>query len=176
MNARKQMQPRRVQRKTLLIIGEGDAEEVFLKYLKTLLVGRNSGIQIKIGNAHGKGARNVIDHARKQWASIAYDQVAVLFDTDTDWSPEVEKHARDTGILILACTPCLETELLLLAGKPGPQRTSDAKRAFHKAFNAEAHRPELYPAFFPLLLLEGHIVAKPDSLLSRLARLMTHTA
>ena len=36
MNARKQMPPGRVLRKTLLIVGEGDAEEAFLKHLKAL--------------------------------------------------------------------------------------------------------------------------------------------
>jgi len=175
MNASKRTPPGRALRKTLLIVGEGDAEEAFLKHLKALFVGRAGGIEVKVGNARGKGARNVINHARKQWASIAYDQVAVLFDTDTDWSPEVEKLARDAGITILACTPCLETELLLLAGKPGPERTLDAKRAFHKAFNTDAHRPDLYPEVFPIALLERHMTARPDGLVSRVIRLMTPT-
>ena len=176
MNARKQMPPGRVLRKTLLIVGEGDAEEAFLKHLKALFVGRTGGIEVKVGNARGKGARNVINHARKQWASIAYDQVAVLFGTDTDWSPEVEKLARDAGIVVLACTPCLETELPILAGKPGPERTPEAKRSFHKAFNTDAHRPALYPDAFPLALLKEHMAARPGGLVSRLIRLMTHTA
>lgn len=175
MNARKQVPPRRALRKTLLIVGEGDAEELFLKYLKALFVSRAGGIEVKIGNARGKGARNVIDHARKQSASIAYDQVAALFDTDTDWSPDVEKLARDAGIIVLASVPCLETELLLLAGEPGPARTQDAKRAFHKAFDADAHRPGLYPDIFPLALLKRHMAAKPDGLIPRVIRLMTHT-
>lgn len=122
MNASKRPPPGRALRKTLLIVGEGDAEEAFLKHLKALFVGRAGGIEVKVGNARG-----------------------------------------------------LETELLLLAGKPGPERTLDAKRAFHKAFNTDAHRPDLYPEVFPIPLLERHMTARPDGLVSRVIRLMTPT-
>ena len=44
------------------------------------------------------------------------------------------------------------------------------------AFNTDAHRPALYPDAFPLALLKEHMAARPGGLVSRLIRLMTHTA
>mgnify|MGYP000364266456 CR=1 FL=1 len=167
--------PPRTQRRTVLIVGEGDAEEAFLRHLKTVFVGRMTGITIKIGNAHGKGAGNVIDHTRKQANTYAYDRVAALFDTDTDWTPEVEKQARAAKIIVLPSTPCLETELLRLKGKSAPERTSDAKRSFQKAFGADAHSADLYPNHFPQTLLEKHLAAQPQSLLALIVALMRTT-
>jgi hypothetical protein len=174
MNARKQMPPGRVLRKTLLIVGEGDAEEAFLKHLKALFVGRTGGIEVKVGNARGKGARNVINHARKQWASIAYDQVAVLFDTDTDWSPEGEARKRCRHRCAGVAHPALKPNSSFLRENPG-----GTHRRQNGAFTRRSTpmpRPALYPDAFPLALLKEHMAARPGGLVSRPIRLMTHTA
>ena len=172
MNARRQAPTLRTQRRTVLIVGEGDAEIAFLKHLRSVFVGRAAGITVKIGNAHGKGAQNVIDHARKQADAYAFDRVAALFDTDTDWTPEVEKQARNANIIVLPCTPCLETELLRLKAQPAPERTADAKRTFQKIFGAEAHRSDLYPHYFPQAMLEKLVATQPERLLARIVALM----
>ena len=50
----------KVQR-TLLIVGEGGAEEAFLKHVKHLYVPRGCGLIVTIKNARGKGAQHVIN-------------------------------------------------------------------------------------------------------------------
>jgi hypothetical protein len=51
--------PRRVLR-TVLLVGEGASEVLFLEHLKRLYHQRGSGLAIAIKNAHGKGAGHVI--------------------------------------------------------------------------------------------------------------------
>jgi hypothetical protein len=73
-------------RKTLLIVGEGYDEVAFLNHLKQFPGVCGRGVEITVRNARGKGAAGVIDCAIKLTANAAYDQVAVLLDTDTDWT------------------------------------------------------------------------------------------
>jgi len=53
---------RRVAR-TVLVVGEGDAEVMFLQQLMSLFVVRGSGVVVTIKNARGKGAAHVVDFA-----------------------------------------------------------------------------------------------------------------
>ena len=80
--ARKQHQVR----KTLLIVGEGDSEEAFLKHLRELYCSGGSGVAVTVRNAHGKGPENVIDHAARQARIYSYDARAALLDTDIPWT------------------------------------------------------------------------------------------
>jgi hypothetical protein len=50
-----------VQKRTLLIVGEGSDEKAFLSYLKEQLVPRGAGLMVVIKNAKGKGAKHVIE-------------------------------------------------------------------------------------------------------------------
>ena len=85
-------------RKTLLIVGEGYDEVAFLNHLKQFPGVCGQGVEITIRNARGKGAAGVVDCAIKLQANVAYDRVAVLLDTDTDWTAKVEKLARQKKI------------------------------------------------------------------------------
>lgn len=67
--------------RTLLIVGEGAVEEAFLTYAKSLYVPRGCGLSVKIKNAGGKGAGQVVDWTVRQMANTQYDSVAVLLDT-----------------------------------------------------------------------------------------------
>jgi len=61
-------------RKTLLIVGEGDSEEAFLKHLRELYCSDGAGVAVTVRNAHGKGPEHVINHAAKQglkWSARA---------------------------------------------------------------------------------------------------------
>ncbi len=53
-------------RTTVLLVGEGDAEVEFLKHLKSLYVPRGMPVHVKIFNAYGKGAANVVSVAIRQ--------------------------------------------------------------------------------------------------------------
>jgi hypothetical protein len=130
---------RRQARRTVLLVGEGNAEENFLRHLKELYVERHGGVAVTIRNAHGKGAANVVDHARKQQRNADYDVVAALLDTDTDWNDATRKAARQGKVNPVLCTPCLEAVLLEIAGAPAPgQDSRQLKRTFARHFGCDA--------------------------------------
>jgi hypothetical protein len=122
-----------------LIVGEGDAEVVFLKYLKDLYVARGSGVAVTIKNAHGKGALHVVDFAIRQSKSVQYDQVAALLDTDTDWTDAAKKKAKQGKVHVLPCNPCLEALLLSLKDELTVGRTTgQLKGLFERRFGGSA--------------------------------------
>lgn len=169
MSPRPPKQARR-QIRTILIVGEGRAENVWLEYLKQLYYKRGCGFSIKLGNAHGKGAAHVIDHAIRQQRQIAYDLVAVLFDTDKDWDAGVRKHAEDHGLLLLPCDPCLEAELLRIKTHQEVRgSTAQIKQQFLQRYQEEAHRID-YSQHFPAGILDQ--IAGEKSSLKTLIELM----
>lgn len=117
--ARRDRRPRAV-RRTLLIVGEGLAEEVFLRHLKRVYVERGHKT-ITVKNAKGKGGGHVLAYTAGQRKAADYDQVAALLDTDADWNDERRALAQRQRIHVFEATPCLEALLLDIAGK-GPLR------------------------------------------------------
>lgn len=65
-------------RRTLLIVGERNAEEAFLRHGKQLYVSRGGGLMVAIKNAHGRGAQHVIKWTVRPIDNATYDSVAVL--------------------------------------------------------------------------------------------------
>jgi hypothetical protein len=141
--------------KTLLIVGEGYDELAFLNHIKQFPGVCGQGVQITIKNARGKGALGVIEWTRRQTLNTAYDQVAAMIDTDTDWTPEAQKLAKANKIQVIASDPCLEALLLRLIGKiPGEAKT--LKSQFAPFVNGDATLRESYAAHFgQAVLLRG---------------------
>lgn len=146
--------PLRPVRRTLLLVGEGLAEEAFLRHLKALYLERGSKV-VTIKNAKGKGGGHVLDYTLRQRKAAAFDDVAVLLDTDHDWDDERRGQARKAGVAVFEATPCLEAVLLDIAGHRPPATTAVCKRDFAQHFGHEAHVASLYAAHFPLALLEA---------------------
>lgn len=103
--------------RTLLIVGEGAVDEALLLHAKKLYISRGCGLSVKIKNAGGKGASHVINWTIRQMANADYDGVAVLLDTDVDWTPAVEKRARQKKIRVMKSKPCVDAVLLRLIGQ-----------------------------------------------------------
>lgn len=141
-------------RKTLLIVGEGYDEVAFLNHLKQFPGVCGQGLEITIRNARGKGAAGVVDCAIKLQANAAYDKVAALLDTDTDWTVKVEKLARQKKIQVLPSTPCLEAMLLRVLGKH-PGQTKDLKKQFDPYVQNDGTRREDYAEHFSLAVLQA---------------------
>ncbi|WP_141400864.1 hypothetical protein [Pseudoxanthomonas wuyuanensis] len=99
-----------------------------------------------IANARGKGAKNVINQAIA--LARGYNAVGALFDTDTDWSTEVERRGRKNGILMFAAAPCLEGLLLDIAGRRPLDTAAANKQAFLRQFNGHAHEEKLIARHF----------------------------
>jgi len=130
---------RRQAARTVLLVGEGDAEVQFLQHLKGLYVQRGSGVAVTIKNARGKGAAHVVDFARRQSINAAYDVVAALLDTDTDWNDKSRSAARKARVHVKPCNPCLEALLLTVHLAPVEGRTTtQLKHDFAARFGATA--------------------------------------
>lgn len=164
------MSKSRTQKQTLLLVGEGYDEEAFLKYLKSQLVGRDAGLEVKIKNAKGKGAKHVIDWTIRQAKQADYDKVAALFDTDTDWTPAVQKQAKAKKIIVLTSDPCFEAMLLRLIGVTPEIDTKKLKKQFEPYVNGASTVPENYAVNFSPDILKNkrHLEKTIDELLQLL--------
>lgn len=145
---------------TLLIVGEGYDEVAFLSHIKQFPGVRGLGVQIMIKNARGKGALGVIDCTVKLIANVDYDKVAVLLDTDTDWTPKAMKLAKSKGIQVLTSEPCLEAVLLRALGKK-PGDLKELKKQLQPYVSGDATRRENYVEHFGLPVLEAARADEP---------------
>jgi hypothetical protein len=145
---------RRVLRPTLLVVGEGYAEYEFLCHIRSLYCSDMNGCAMSVRNAKGKGAAHVVDHAIKAGRAAAYDQVAALLDTDTDWNDKTARSARQNGVIALLSEPCLESVLLNIHGVKSVGLTADRKNAFRKKFGGEAHDDGLVEKHFSKDILD----------------------
>ncbi len=158
--------------RTLLLVGEGDAELVWLGHLKRLYVARGAGLVVTLKNAHGKGAAHVVDVAIRQSRNAAFDAKAVLLDTDTDWTDKVRVRAKKEGVEIVAASPCLEGMLLSAYGHQVEGRTSaKLKSDFVVKFGMTALDTRTYEQHFPRTFLDNirTELAEIDQLLNLLA-------
>ncbi len=125
--------------RTVLLVGEGDAEVQFMLHLKGLYVQRGSGVVVTIKNARGKGAAHVVDFAFRQSRNAAYDMKATLLDTDADWNDKTRAAARKAKIHVMPCHPCLEAVLLAVHHAPVEGRTTaQLKQVFLARFGSAA--------------------------------------
>ncbi len=140
--------PRQVAR-TVLLVGEGDAEVLLMQHLKCMFVQRGSGVVVTLKNARGKGATHVVDFAIRQSRNAAYDVKAVLLDTDTDWDDKTRAVAKKAKVHVMACEPCLEAVLLQLHKAPTDGRTTaQLKRDFVNRFGSAASTASVYSQHF----------------------------
>ena len=142
-------------KRTLLLVGEGRHEEAFLNHVKRLYVPRGSGLAVTIKNARGKGAKHVIEWTGKQIANVAYDKVAAMLDTDTDWTPAVEKPARTKRIQVLASNPCFDAVMLRLLGQPAADDAKNLKRRLAAFLCGDPTDPTNYVEHFGKNCLEA---------------------
>lgn len=163
---------RRQAARTLLLVGEGDAEVLFLQHLKALYVQRGSGVAVTIKNARGKGAAQVVEFSRRHSINAAYDVVAALLDTDTDWNDKTRSAARKARVHVVPCAPCLEAILLEahLVSVRG-RTTAQLKQDFAARFGAAASE-SLVLKHFPRDVIES-ARARVD-VLQQLVHLLTH--
>ena len=137
-----------IQKKTLLIVGEGSDEKAFLSYLKDQLVPRGSGLVVTVKNAKGKGAKGVLDYTIRQCRIAEYDMVATLFDTDTDWSDAIVQKAKSHHVLLLKSEPCFEAMLLRILYITPELESKKLKAQFAPFVNNEATNSKQYAKHF----------------------------
>jgi hypothetical protein len=149
--ARKQHQVR----KTLLIVGEGDSEEAFLKHLRELYCSGGAGVAVTVRNAHGKGPENVIDHATRLARIASFDKRVALLDTDIPWTDKLKKEARKAKINMIGSIPCFEGLLLAILGKYPAAQCADCKKAISLLLGVDLTERQSYAKHFPKPVLDA---------------------
>lgn len=155
-------------RKTVLVVGEGDSEEVFLKHLREIYCVRGGGVTVTVRNAHGKGPENVIAYAARQAAMHAYDKCVALLDTDIFWTDKLKMFACKANIEMIGSVPCFEGLLLTILGKRVPARSAECKKAIQRLLSVDITDRPAYVRHFPVMVLNSARVNLPD--LDRLIR------
>lgn len=145
----------RVVRQTVLIVGEGYAEEAFLKHLRSLYTSRAEGRSLTVRNARGKGAASVVSETGRIARRLPHSFVASLFDADTDLDGAVAQEARKKKIVPVSCNPCIEAVLLRMHGDAEERDSAGHKKAFEQRFGVPAHDARVYPKHFPRELLDA---------------------
>jgi hypothetical protein len=159
--------------RTVLLVGEGDAEMLFIQHLKGLYVQRGSGVVVTVKNARGKGAGHVVDFAFRQSHNAAYDVKAALLDTDTDWNDKTRAMARKAKVHVVPCQPCLEAVLLQVQGESVAGRTTaQLKRDFVAWFGVAASDASVL-RYFSREVIEA--ARSRVSVINELCRLMIFT-
>jgi hypothetical protein len=146
--------PIRKAQRTLLIVGEGHDEAAFLVHVKSLFITRGCGLSVTIKNAQGKGAKHVVEYTIGQKKNAAYDHVAALLDTDTDWTDTVRARAENNDIVVLKSEPCLEAVLLRVMGKKDQGNSNKLKKQLRAALAGDASEKESYATRFTKAVLE----------------------
>ncbi len=171
MKANKEL---RYVRRTVLLVGEGDADVAFIQHLKLLYIARGSSIAVTVKNARGKGALGVVNFTIRQSQNADYDVKAALLDTDTDWNDKTQAIARKAKVQVVPSQPCLEAVLLALHGEAAQNKSSAKyKEAFAARFGTQAHDSGVYARHFPIELLNKAKVYSPQ--LAQLLALLAPT-
>jgi hypothetical protein len=140
-------------RKTALLIGEGNTDVAFVKYLMELYNARGRGVACTVRCAYGKGPEYIMALPSRYERTADYDHKAVPLDTDIPWPEKNVADARSRRIELLPCTPCLEWLLLDVLGKPIRNNATDCKRAV-KVLGIDLLRSDCYKRHFPKSLLD----------------------
>jgi hypothetical protein len=156
--------------RTLLLVGEGRTEEAFLQHVKGIYAPRGCGLRVSVTNARGKGAKHVVEWTSRQRGLAEYDAVAVLLDTDQDWSEAVARTAKSAKIVVLKSEPMFEAVLLRLLGESDAGDSKVLKARLATFVRNDALCAANYALRFDRVCLEAGRVREPaiDGLLGLL--------
>lgn len=156
--AKKKIVPK-VQKTTLLVMGEGECEKAFLEHFKSIYNERNSGKKIKIDYAGGGSPHDVIKYTKKVTQHTGYDNIYILMDSDVEVKNDDLSIANEKGFIILYSTPiCLEGMLLEVLGEPTPNTNTDCKNKLYSKLSGNPTQKESYSPLFdkPVLNNSNH--------------------
>ena len=152
----------RCQRRTLLVVGEGDCEVAFLKHLRNIYCADGGGVNVTIRNAQGGGPDSIVNQVIRYMRLIDYDWQVAFLDTDLVWSDKVKKNARKNKIVMVGSRPYLEGMLLNILKHPIPSSSDACKKnlqSFTKFDMTEWHH---YEEYFSKVIIEGARFNEPE--------------
>jgi hypothetical protein len=141
----------------MLIYCEGQAEAVFLKYLRSLY-SFNVGVNIIIKKGKGGTAHGIINGAINYMGDFDLRVAVIDNDKSKKEMDEARKKAKDRSIKLIENTPCLESLLLVILGDGNNMAIKSSARCkseFEKRYIERQQRGELlvYKKVFPKSLL-----------------------
>lgn len=147
--------PLRKTNTTVLIVVEGETEEVFASHLKRLYYQRGMPLSVSIKNAHGYGPQGMIDKIKSVAQTADFDRRFAVLDTDIALLPAQEKWLRAQKIGLIFSTPAIEATLLSILGKKAPAVTAACKSELQKQAPGDPTDGRYYEKYFPLATLEA---------------------
>lgn len=147
--------------RTLLLVGEGETEVAFLHHVRGIYAPRGCGLRVTIKNAHGKGAKHVVEWTARQRGIADFDKVATLLDTDQDWSDAVAKKAKSARIQVLKSEPLFEAMMLRLIQQSDIGDAKTLKARFAPYVGDDPLSPERYAANYGQPCLEAGRSSEP---------------
>ena len=99
----------------VLIVGEGERDQAFLRHLQELYISRYDDIAVKIECGSGGSPRSVVEKAIRLRDNAAYDRCIVIVDKDRLLESDriLNKRIKERPpILIIYIKPCMEGLLL----------------------------------------------------------------
>jgi len=149
---------RQAKKTTLLIVGEGPADQAFLKHLHQQFRDTDSALRPKIEKQSGGSPGNMLSNAIRKYRNDDYDHRFLVLDSDVVISQQDRDKARQKGYQILLWSPvCLEGALLdLLGEKIGAQETAQQLKArLHPRLSGKASEQRAYQLLFTKEVLEA---------------------
>ncbi|QLA17403.1 RloB domain-containing protein [Desulfolutivibrio sulfoxidireducens] len=155
----------RTVRKTRLVFGEGETEEAFLKYLKSLYGRSCKDISCRVSSGNGGSPSSIIRRAIGRCSNEQYDECFIVLDADVGVSKnDVKKAIYALSIssnnvkypIIIQCSPCIESLFLGIIGHTALPTCLECKSVFHDNYMSEKEKlnPAKYAKWFPKDLLE----------------------
>lgn len=138
----------RFQRKTLLVVGEGDTEIAFLQHLRAMYCADGTGVRVTIRNAQGGGPNSIVNYVIRQLRLASFDHQIAFLDTDIPWSDSLKKTAKQYKIALVGSTPCFEGLLLAILNLPVPTLADQCKKALQLHTKADMTEVRNYAMFF----------------------------
>jgi hypothetical protein len=139
---------------TVLIVGEGARDEAFIKHLKSVYVGRESGISVRIINAQGGSPHDIVTFTIRQIQNASYDRVIVVMDTDVQWLQKTITRAKKKKIKLIGTEPCIEGLMLGVLDRHVPSASNECKRQLEQIITGDLTDKRSYVGHFPRNLID----------------------
>lgn len=162
---------RRVNDHSMLLYGEGDDDEKFLKYLRKVYAPHKAGVTF--GNAHGGDPLHLVNSIKKKVGFDDFRKKLALFDSDRGNVQPAQAQLHNVGVQSVVSHQRIEVELLLVHGgatesqiRRARDSSSDAKTIFKEVCNCDFSMKSLERSF-PKELLDAKRDSSPwlDSLI-----------
>lgn len=155
-------------RRTVLICGEGKAEEALFLHLRALYSsGRENPPKVTPKKARGKGGNNVLATLLGQAACGRYDRLVACLDMDEPPDADASREAKKKKVERVELYPCLEGFLLDILGIHVPESSAACKHRLRQVDRRAPYDAGFFADNFPRTVLDSRRAGVPalDALL-----------